>query len=401
MHKFIFILSLLPVLVFGQNFRYQKEINGVQSKWHKIQLDKEILSVIKDDFSDLRIFELTPENDTLTVPYFIETPKSGATEKGLNFSILNQSKNADDYFITFEAKNDLKINEIHLSFDEENYNYLLNLEGSQDQKEWFSILEDYRILSIRNKLTDYKFNTLSFPLSLYKYYRVKVKNAEKLNIKSVKILQVENIPDQYIESKTKFKTTNSKNKTTEIEINLGKRVPVSKLELIFNEDEAFYRAIKIQYLLDSVKTEKGYYYNYGNLSRSYASSYESSVYKFETVFTNKLKVIIQNNDNQALKVKSVKTFNLNYEAIARFNGLESTYFLKYGNAKIKAPIYDIVNFKNDIPKELTSLKLSKVKDLQNPVNNDSLFNNKIWLWLIMLVIIVLLAYSSFGMLKKK
>ncbi|MGB1314412.1 MAG: hypothetical protein ACPG4Y_00185 [Chitinophagales bacterium] len=401
MHKFIFILSLLPVLVFGQNFRYQKKINGVQSKWHKIQLDKEILSVIKDDFSDLRIFELTPENDTLTVPYFIETPKSGATEKGLNFSILNQSKNADDYFITFEAKNDLKINEIHLSFDEENYNYLLNLEGSQDQKEWFSILEDYRILSIRNKLTDYKFNTLSFPLSLYKYYRVKVKNAEKLNIKSVKILQVENIPDQYIESKTKFKTTNSKNKTTEIEINLGKRVPVSKLELIFNEDEAFYRAIKIQYLLDSVKTEKGYYYNYGNLSRSYASSYESSVYKFETVFTNKLKVIIQNNDNQALKVKSVKTFNLNYEAIARFNGLESTYFLKYGNAKAKAPIYDIVNFKNDIPKELTSLKLSKAKDLQNPVNNDSLFNNKIWLWLIMLVIIALLAYSSFGMLKKK
>ena len=401
MHKFIFILSLLPVLVFGQNFRYQKEINGVQSKWHKIQLDKEILSVIKDDFSDLRIFELTPENDTLTVPYFIETPKSGAIEKGLNFRILNQSKNDDDYFITFEAKNDLKINEIHLSFDEENYNYLLNLEGSQDQKEWFSILEDYRILSIRNKLTDYKFNTLSFPLSLYKYYRVKVKNAEKLNIKSVKILQVENIPDQYIESKTKFKTTNSKNKTTEIEINLGKRVPVSKLELIFNEDEAFYRAIKIQYLLDSVKTEKGYYYNFGNLSRSYASSYESSVYKFETVFTNKLKVIIQNNDNQALKVKSVKTFNLNYEAIARFNGLESTYFLKYGNAKIKAPIYDIVNFKNDIPKELTSLKLSKVKDLQNPVNNDSLFNNKIWLWLIMLVIIALLAYSSFGMLKKK
>ena len=71
------------------------------------------------------------------------------------------------------------------------------------------------------------------------------------------------------------------------------------------------------------------------------------------------------------------------------------------NAKAKAPIYDIVNFKNDIPKELTSLKLSKAKDLQNPVNNDSLFNNKIWLWLIMLVIIALLAYSSFGMLKKK
>ncbi len=71
------------------------------------------------------------------------------------------------------------VNEIKVDFKQQNFDWRLNLEGSQNQNEWYSILDHYRILSIKNALTDFKFTTLSLPTAKYKYYRLHFNSEEK------------------------------------------------------------------------------------------------------------------------------------------------------------------------------------------------------------------------------
>ena len=104
-----------------------------------------------------------------------EPAKKGTTlRKEVSSEILNASSNAEGYYFTFENLDAKSINEILLDFNEQNFNWNISLEGSQEQSEWFTILDTYRILSISNEQTTYSFTKLVFPLSKYRYYRLRV-----------------------------------------------------------------------------------------------------------------------------------------------------------------------------------------------------------------------------------
>ena len=44
--------------------------------------------------------------------------------------------------------------QIKLSFKQENFDWKVKLEGSNDNKVWFTVVTDYRILAIKNSNTD-------------------------------------------------------------------------------------------------------------------------------------------------------------------------------------------------------------------------------------------------------
>ena len=64
---------------------------------------------------------------------------------------------------------------MELDFNQQNYDWRLKVEGSADNKEWFEMVDDYRILSFKNGFSNYQFNKVSFPDSKYAYYRLKIK----------------------------------------------------------------------------------------------------------------------------------------------------------------------------------------------------------------------------------
>ena len=178
--------------------------------------------------------------------------------------------------------------------------------------------------------------------------------------------------------------------------------PVSYLKLSVNDKFDFYRPLNIQYLLDSVKTEKGWKYNYGSLASGTLSSLEDNSYTFNEKITNKLKILIQNHDNQPLDVEAITIKGYVHELIARFNQ-PAEYYLVYGNNRAYKPNYDIINFQKNIPQELTVLSLGEEELIQKselPIIGP-LFQNPVWLWLIMIIIILVLGWFSMRMLKSK
>ena len=137
-------------------------------------------------------------------------------------------------------------------------------------------------------------------------------------------------------------------------------------------------------------------------SRETLSSLEDNEYKFNQQITDKLKIIIQNHDNQPLNIEAVTVKGYVHELVARLNK-PAEYYLVYGNKKAYKPNYDIINFQQKIPQELSELTIGQEEPLKKsefPLIGP-LFQNQIWLWAIMIIIILVLGWFSVRMLKSK
>ena len=73
-----------------------------------------------------------------------------------------------------------------------------------------------------------------------------------------------------------------------------------------------------------------------------------------------LKIIIYNQDNQALSIDSIQVKGYIHEIVARFTE-PANYFLTYGNEKAVKASYDIERFTDKIPDTLKALKLAGLK----------------------------------------
>jgi len=132
------------------------------------------------------------------------------------------------------------------------------------------------------------------------------------------------------------------------------------------------------------------------------TSLENNEFTFPSTTLQKLQVIIHNHDNEPLQIKDVSTKGLTYELVARFNHNKS-YFLCYGNKKSRKPRYDIYRFTDKIPTDLKTLQIGDVQNAKTTIaiKSSPLFENKIYLWGIMGIIIALLGWFTLTMMDKK
>ena len=132
------------------------------------------------------------------------------------------------------------------------------------------------------------------------------------------------------------------------------------------------------------------------------NSIEKNEFTFESVLASRLKVSIENQDNQPLDIKDASVKGYVHELIARF-AEKGNYYLAYGNEQANIPVYDIVNTMNNIPISLISLSLGNEVSIPKKATDkiSPLFENKIWLWAVMGIIIIVLGGFTLKMMSKK
>ncbi|WP_175635690.1 DUF3999 family protein [Pedobacter ghigonis] len=402
--KLLFWLLPCTIAANAQTAPYplKREITGVQTIWHSIILPNPIYQKLKPGFEDLRIFGIKGK-DTVEVPYLLKQRDNRINTQEIVFKQLNQSSANNTYYYTFQPSASGVINQINLDFKQENFDWKVTLEGSNDNQNWFAIVKDYRILSIKNQFTHYHFTRINFPDAKYAYFRLAVKNSTQPELLATKMLKTDTIKGVFQD--IKYQSYNIKNdavhKETIIDIHLTNPVPVSQLSLNAQSDFDFYRSFKIEYATDSFKTDKGMQYNYMELYTGTISSIEKTAFSFPNTLTSKLKITIQNNDNKPLRLSALALKGSIYELVARFDDPKLPYALYYGNNKAIAPSYEIDKFENKIPANLNSLSIGE--EQLNPAYSvktaKPLFENKAWLWVLMALIIGLLGWFSFKMLR--
>lgn len=392
-------------LAFGQmsDYNIKRELQGITDTWHTISLPANSFGKMQNALNDVRIFGITSENDTIEVPYVLRKKSNTVRAKKVAFNLLNKTSNNRGYFYTFELPSEEPINHLKLNFENKNFDWKITLEGSQDNKEWFTVVQDRRIISMVNNTTNYQFTDITFPDAKYRYFRVTIPTNDTPKLISTTIDSQNITPADYINFDVKKVETvqNMVAKQTVIEVDLKNPSAVSHLKLNFSQHYDYYRKLRIQYVTDSINTEQGWRLNYGSLYSGTLSSIDDTGFTFPSTTVQKLKLTISNNDNEPLSLSAIDVKGYTHELTARFTK-EATYFLVYGNDNARKPQYDIVQFTDKIPNSRTSLQIGSEIVIAKEVKNSTkpLFENKAWLWVIMGLISLLLGYFSLKMLRK-
>jgi hypothetical protein len=192
-------------------------------------------------------------------------------------------------------------------------------------------------------------------------------------------------------------------KQTEIELEMRSAAPISRIKIEVLDSIDYYRPLTIQYLADSVETDKGWKYNYLTLGTGTLNSLEENEFQLgSNVISKKLKILIHNQDNRPLTIGEIEVNGYVHELIARFTE-KASYHLVFGNKRIGKPYYDIGQFRDKIPGEMTALDLGDLQVIAaaEPLTTAPLFENKTWLWVMMIAIILLLGWFSLKMMNSK
>lgn len=398
----IFLFILFGSLnLYGQvsGFKYRQELLGVSSRFHSLELPNEVL--MHSSFSDLRVIRIN-DSDTFEEPYFLKTlEREVAKRTKESFSILNKNSKGDLHTFTLKTKDSKTINAIQLDFEQHNFDWKVKLEGSQDNKEWFTVIKDYRILSIKNEVTDYSFSLLNFPMSSYAFYRVSIESVVKPELSNVTMNLIGGLKGKYrkYEPKKYLLEYDEEKKQTIITFELEGVLPVSDIRFVMNDSEDYYRPFKIYSDTDTIKGKKRILYS-NVLFRGTLSSLENPNCSFVTTKAKYFKIVINNHNNRPIDIEEVVVTGPIKELTIKIE-LGGKHYLYYGNSLLSKPVYDLINFRNKIPTNLSVLKVSQVEELDVfKVEKTPLITSVWWLWLVLGVILVLLFLGTLKMMKK-
>ncbi len=400
---FTLMLSSFAATAQINTYRYKRNLNGISDQWQALTLPSEIFGKLQSDLSDIRIYG-TKGKDTIEVPFIIKENTATKTEQEVKYQLINKVAGKDGNFITLVPETNTPINKIDLQIAQQNFDWLVRLEGSNDNNNWYTLLNNYRITGIKNQSISYQFTTLNFDNAQYRYYRIFFNSKEQPKIEGAKIskLGITNEKTRSAEIISFHVANNQKSKQTIIDVKLKNAVPIVNIALDVLSNTDYYRPIKIECVTDSFKTSEKQNYNYLLLSEGFLTSIEKPEFGFKSPFTDRIKITIENYDNQPLTVKNIVVKEAQYELIARFVDTTYNYALYYGNNKANAPIYDLANFNQKIPETIKSVMLEK--ETENPdllIKADhSLVKNTYWLWALVAIAVIVLGYFAIRMLRE-
>lgn len=396
----LFVTSLIGNAQ-SSNYNYRCKLSGIDSKWHKITLPNSIFSKLNEDLSDLRIYGINEENDTIEVPYILKENTTRYETKSVYAEIINETQVGRRYYYTIENESYDMINTVDLNFFNDNFDWQVRLEGSNNAKNWYTILKNERILGINKGSIDYQHTRLNFSTVNYQYLRLSFRSDIEPELNNISIKQntkERGILQVYTPKSLKI-SNNPENKTTVIDINLEETVPVSKISVEVKDKFDYYRPIEIQRLIDSVETPDGWLPYYDDLTEKVLSSIDDNTYNFEYRFANTLQILIYNHDNEELTIGEVTVVGNEIHLLARFNK-PAEYYLYYGKKNAQLPYYDITEFENSVPTNLNTLLLEKEENLKDKTIEVTPGASKpYWLWAIMAIIIVIIGGFTIKMLK--
>jgi len=407
-YKMTLFLSVVYCLSFAQinAYSYKREIKGRSDTWQRIILPDDIFGKLSPSFSDLRFYGIKENGDTIEAPYILDVSAKEDSRKNIAFNLINKSQKGDGYFFTFELSQMTSVNEMELEFEQRNFDWKASLEGGQELNEWFSIIKDYRLVSIKNSLTDFQFTKLVFPDSKYKYFRLFIRSDVRPEIVSAQsgLSEHNRVNVRVYDQDGNFnsKADEKQSHQTVYTITMKYPVPVAGLTITVKDEFDYYRPLRIEYLSDSFKTTSGWKYNYAELTSGTLNSFEKGRYFFNSTIVKKMRVVIDNQDNVPLQINQVTVNGYQHSLIARFSE-PADYYLVYGNPGAAMPDYDIARFSDKIPAVLGTAESGYEMGIEKKVTSKpaALFENKLWLWIVMGCVIVILGMFSLMMIRNK
>ncbi len=395
--KISIILCLIFVAVFGQNAMRYRTISSLQKGWNYVMLPDSIFQFSNGNYSQFRV----KTNNQTEIPYYIKSVPTTNFSETTQVRILNKSHQNNRYFFTIEnvkeSNNYLKINALHLNFSETNYDRKLSIEGSNDNISWFTLATNARIASFVNQQENFTASSVFFPESNYHFYRISFESDVIPELTSAEIFQkMDTKNEEFILVKPKFQQI-IKDKTTKITIHFLEFIALGKVQFVVNEDIKFSRNITIEAMAENANQSKENYQKKILFEGNF--NHQNFLSNFPEVWCNKILISIYNEDNIPLTINNLQLGKyqhfLYFQTDKQYNSLQLLYDY---DLPLSQPSYDIVSLEN-IEINSQKAKLSNENLLAKNEEKSSNYS-QYFLWIMLGLVCVLLAFFTFRMLQK-
>ena len=378
------------------------KINVVaKSGLHKMSLPAEIRSFSKEDLGDFRILD-TKE---IEIPYYILQGNNRSTSSLFSeFKILSRTAiPKKETSIIFE-NNQTSIAEITLSISNSDVTKPYSISGSNDQKEWFGLVNKAVLSELENIEDITVFKTISLPLSSYQYLKIDLNDTKTLPINILKIgffTHKTNTAD-LVEIKTKSNKTMQIQAQKKTLIHVAFEYPqiVNQINFTVSNPNLFQRNARIYVNKKTVIKHKTKRYQ-ETLSNFELNSNQNNSFTIHQLFEKDFFIEIENQDNQPLTFAIIQFFQNPITIITDLKANEN-YSIQTGNPELNHPEYDLENFKNNISTNLPEATIHDIKHLtakENKIKTQSFWQQAWFMWLCIGLGGIVIAYFSINLVK--
>lgn len=384
-------------------FRFRRPLILDSGQWHSLTLPLDVYGAIKTDLSDLRILGISKAGDTLEAPYLFSGSSKDRSSKEIKFEILNKSYNSDGYYYTFKLSSAVTINTIELQFDLKPFDSKASLEGSEDGKQWFTLLQDQRIGSVLINDSLYRYTSLEFEPSRYTHYRLCIKAIETPGFLGASIQgRPINVVSKWQHKVKAIHNEGQKTPHHTITTLLFDQVlPIDRIIPKVANTFDYYRPISIYCAIDSTLSNGIYVYDYQLVNSGLINSWGKNEFTFDEVFAQRMLIDIDNGDNEPLTLE-VPEVSGSVTTLTFRSSQQANYYLYYGNPQIGRADYELTYLQERIPATIKTAKIGQVEDLRKPIKSRSPLDlSTTWLWAVIGIIMITLGGFTVNMWRNK
>ncbi len=261
-----------------------------------------------------------------------------------------------------------------------------NISGSNNQEEWFGLVNNSLLIGLENSQDTSVFKTISLPLSSYRYLKIELNDKKTLPINILKIGYFTNKTsspnvEEVFANNTRIQQIPA-NKKTRIYINFNRPQIVNQIGFTITSPNLFQRNAQIYVNKKKQMNQKSAPFP-ETIFAFELSSTQKNTFSIPQLFEKEFFIEIENRDNQPLNLAKIQFFQNQIAVIADLKANEK-YTITTGNPKLHSPEYDLENFKNSIDNSLPEAKIYDIKHISTKENltKDKSFWQQSWfMWL--------------------
>ncbi len=391
------ICTVVTVSGHAQNITGKVEIPPVSKDgYYQIEISPEIAAMLTGAFANLRI----AGPDGSFVPYFIESNHEYSYREFIPYEIRkNETRAGCCTELVLENTSGASITNLHLKIRNADVRKQASLSGSDDGNNWFILKETIVFTSISNTSETSEVRVVDFPLSDYRYYKLRISDSVSAPLNIVDAGYYRHVVRDGVytpleDAKVSINQDASYPRTI-VRISFDTlqwvdRIIVNASGLPVFDREAALQSLQLQ--ADRKKTVPSF------ISRFRITHREPVIVDTEGLKTAELQLTIENGDNPPLRVDSIRVQQLRRFAVAHLRSGDR-YELQIGPETMAQPHYDLQQYRDEVREIVAVIKPGAVTLAGQEIEPDTTFFTREFMWIAIVAIILVLGYFSYRMVK--
>lgn len=394
---------LISFQAFGQDFKFEAALPTVaDSGFYRIVLLPELLGLAETNLSDLRIYDQAEVEQ----PYVTQREKEVLVQSLFKAYEIKEKVYKEDAisYLIFSNADKKKIDNVSFLVKNTDAKKRARLSGSDDLENWYVIKDNYLLHAMQSDEETSEMNILNFPLSDYAYFKLEINDSSRLPINILKVGYYDTQQVKGLSTYIKCPRIEQKDsaKISYVKMTFATSVFLEQLQFSVSGAEYFSRNARVRVKREGVNKKNKPYTYYESLGSFDLNSNRDNQLSFRGTKVQELVLEVENQDNQPLKVESVQGAYLNRYLVADLSPA-STYYLKFGDERLRAPDYDLKKFAAQIPENSPRINHAAVVAIKTEGDEEGkpeFWNNKYLVWFVIAVVGFGLTYISLKMVKE-